>query len=119
MLHINLDGTPAAGNPNGRPSTRWDIATRRTLRCGQRPAGVYVIEHGTDKDDELNLLRAGGNYGYSPNRAPLIYDESVPMTDPGPCAGRDLPGVADRQLDSRHRRPGVLCRVAVNGSVAD
>ena len=43
---------------------------------------VYSIEQGTSADDELNLIRPGANYGYRPDRAPVIYDESVPMTDP-------------------------------------
>src|SRR6185503_8406464 len=33
-------------------------------------------------DDEVNLLQAGGNYGYDPDGANGGYDESVPMTNP-------------------------------------
>ncbi len=43
---------------------------------------MYAIEQGTSRDDELNRIVAGGNYGYKPDRTPIIYDESVPMTDP-------------------------------------
>ncbi|HNP57436.1 MAG TPA: PQQ-dependent sugar dehydrogenase [Gordonia sp. (in: high G+C Gram-positive bacteria)] len=92
VLHINLDGTPAAGNPNPA-SPVYTMGHRNPQDVAVRPetGQVYVIEHGTDKDDELNLLRAGGNYGYSPNRAPLIYDESVPMTDPDRVPGAIFP----------------------------
>jgi glucose/arabinose dehydrogenase len=38
-----------------------------------------------NRDDEVNLLRAGANYGWNPVGSGT-YDESVPMTDP------DIPG---------------------------
>ena len=46
---------------------------------------MWSVEHGPDRDDEVNLLRWGGNYGWNP--VPLPYNESVPMTD------QSLPGV--------------------------
>jgi aldose sugar dehydrogenase len=42
---------------------------------------VFAVEHGPDRDDEVNLLREGGNYGWDPDGGGS-YDESVPMTDP-------------------------------------
>uniref|UniRef100_UPI003D934CEF PQQ-dependent sugar dehydrogenase n=1 Tax=Gordonia sp. B7-2 TaxID=3420932 RepID=UPI003D934CEF len=83
VLHINLNGTPAAGNPNPR-SPIYSLGHRNVQGVAVQPGTgrVYAIEQGTDRDDELNLLRSGGNYGYRPDRAPVIYDESVPMTDP-------------------------------------
>jgi glucose/arabinose dehydrogenase len=36
------------------------------------------VEHGPTRDDEINVLVAGGNYGWDPVPG---YDESVPMTD--------------------------------------
>jgi glucose/arabinose dehydrogenase len=39
---------------------------------------VFSVEHGPDRDDEVNLLRAGGNSGWAPG---CPYAESVPMTD--------------------------------------
>ncbi|CAN5601655.1 PQQ-dependent sugar dehydrogenase [soil metagenome] len=44
---------------------------------------VWSVEHGPDRDDEVNLLVSGGDYGWNPVPG---YDESVPMTD------QDLPG---------------------------
>jgi glucose/arabinose dehydrogenase len=38
----------------------------------------YSIEHGSDRDDELNILSGGVNYGWDPVPG---YNESVPMTD--------------------------------------
>ena len=40
--------------------------------------GVWSIEQGTYRDDEVNVLQNGGDYGYNPVPG---YNESVPMTD--------------------------------------
>ena len=45
--------------------------------------GVWSIEQGTYRDDEVNVLHNGGDYGYNPVPG---YNESVPMTD------QSLPG---------------------------
>lgn len=83
VLHIRTSGGPVSGNPDPR-SPIYTLGHRNVQGVAVQPGTgrVYAIEQGTDHDDELNLLRAGGNYGYRPDRAPLIYDESVPMTDP-------------------------------------
>lgn len=82
-LHINPDGTPAAGTvaPN---SPVYTLGHRNVQGLAQHPESgrIYAIDQGTYRDDEVNLLVPGGNYGYSPDRIPFIYDESVPMTDP-------------------------------------
>ena len=41
---------------------------------------VFSMEHGPDRDDEVNLLVNGGDYGWNPVPG---YNESVPMTDQG------------------------------------
>jgi aldose sugar dehydrogenase len=44
-----------------------------------RPGGrMWSVEHGTSRDDEVNRLRRGGNYGWNPVPG---YNESRPMTD--------------------------------------
>jgi len=40
---------------------------------------VWSIEHGTGRDDEINLLIPGGNYGWNPVPG---YDQNTPMTNP-------------------------------------
>lgn len=52
---------------------------------------MWSVEHGTDRDDEVNLAIRGGNYGWNPVPG---YDESTPMTD------YSLPG---RQIGARWR----------------
>ena len=62
----------------------WTYGHRNVQGLAVRPGTnqIYSVEQGTNRDDEVNLLRAGGNYGYDPNGADGSYDESVPMTDP-------------------------------------
>ena len=42
---------------------------------------LFAVEHGPDRDDEVNLIRAGANYGWDPSDGGGGYNESVPMTD--------------------------------------
>ncbi|WP_433274424.1 PQQ-dependent sugar dehydrogenase [Actinosynnema sp. CS-041913] len=44
---------------------------------------VLAAEHGPDVDDEVNVLKAGANYGWDPSQGGTVdrYDEDVPMTD--------------------------------------
>nr|WP_157226644.1 PQQ-dependent sugar dehydrogenase [Gordonia soli] len=87
VLHITTGGAPAGGTLRGTPI--YSLGHRNVQGVAVQPGTgrVYAIEQGTDRDDELNLLRPGGNYGYRPDRAPFIYDESVPMTDPSRVPG--------------------------------
>lgn len=87
-LHINTDGTPAAGNPDPA-SPVYTLGHRNAQGLAQQPGTgrIYAVDQGTTRDDEVNLLVAGGNYGYKPDRIPGIYDESVPMTDPSRVPG--------------------------------
>jgi aldose sugar dehydrogenase len=61
----------------------WTLGHRNVQGLAVRPGTdqVFAVEHGPDRDDEVNLLREGGNYGWDPGGGGS-YDESVPMTDP-------------------------------------
>ena len=50
---------------------------------------MWSAEHGPDRDDEINRLSSGGDYGWNPVPG---YNESVPMTD------QSLPGT---QIEAR------------------
>lgn len=88
VLHVNRDGSPAAGNPDP-DSPVFTLGHRNVQGLALQPGTgrIYDIEQGTSRDDEVNLLAAGNNYGYRPDRAPFVYDESVPMTDPARVPG--------------------------------
>ena len=63
---------------------------RNVQGLAQRSDGtLWSAEHGPDRDDEVNLLVNGGDYGWNPVPG---YNESVPMTDQG------LPG---KQIEAK------------------
>ena len=78
-------GEAAAGNPFlGRPDADPRLLTyghRNVQGLAVRPGSgqVYAAEHGPRRDDEVTLLRPGGNGGFAPQGPG--YGEFVPMTD--------------------------------------
>ena len=91
------------------PGNRWvhvDNKVKRYIHTwghrnvqgfSQRADGtLWSVEHGPDRDDEVNLLRNGADYGWNPVPG---YNESVPMTD------RSLPGRQVRRDGRPASRP--------------
>lgn len=82
-LRVTRDGAPAAGNPElwGLDPRVFDFGHRNPEGIAFQPGTgqAYGIEHGPDRDDEVNKLVPGGNYGWNP--VPLPYTQSVPMTN--------------------------------------
>ncbi|HEX2301702.1 MAG TPA: PQQ-dependent sugar dehydrogenase [Pseudonocardiaceae bacterium] len=78
-------GNPFAGSPNAAERLVYTYGNRNVQGVTVQPGTgrLFVTEHGPDVDDEINILRAGGNYGWDPSRGGTRdrYDESVPMTD--------------------------------------
>jgi glucose/arabinose dehydrogenase len=79
----SLGGKVLRVDPATGAVTVWTLGHRNVQGLAVRPGGeqVFAVEHGPDRDDEVNLLRDGGNYGWDPDGGGS-YDESVPMTDP-------------------------------------
>lgn len=77
-------GAPWPSNPyigSDRLRQRYvhTFGHRNVQGLGQRADGtVWSVEQGTHRDDEVNKLRRGGDYGWNPVPG---YDERVPMTD--------------------------------------
>lgn len=86
VLRVTTSGAAAPGNPGGALDPRiYTYGHRNVQGVSFDDAGqAWSVEHGTDRDDELNKLVAGGNYGWDPRplTGTLFYDESRPMTDP-------------------------------------
>jgi aldose sugar dehydrogenase len=82
-------GAPWPDNPyidaaNARQRYVVTYGHRNVQGLAQRADGtLWSVEHGPDRDDEVNLLTDGGDYGWNPVPG---YNESVPMTD------QSLPG---------------------------
>ncbi|MDV7196431.1 PQQ-dependent sugar dehydrogenase [Rhodococcus kroppenstedtii] len=81
-------GAPAADNPDPA-SPVFTLGHRNVQGLAEQPGTgrVYSVEQGSSRDDKVNLLTPGGNYGWSPDRSGSGYDESVPMTDPDRVPG--------------------------------
>lgn len=78
-------GNPFAGSPNASERLVFTYGNRNVQGVTVQPGTgrLFAAEHGPDVDDEINILRPGGNYGWDPSRGGTrgSYDESVPMTD--------------------------------------
>jgi len=74
VLRLNLDGTPAAGNPfadkGGVSAQIWSYGHRNVLGLQFDLSGqLWGLEHGPAGGDELNQIEPGKNYGW-----PLVSD---------------------------------------------
>jgi glucose/arabinose dehydrogenase len=85
VLRVTTSGLGVPGNAPAPFDPRiYTYGHRNVQGIAFSPGGkAYAIEHGTDRDDEVNRLFAGANYGWDPRplAGPLFYDESRPMTD--------------------------------------
>ena len=70
----------AEANPLASSPRVYSYGHRNVQGLALRPGTgqMWAVEHGPRVDDEINLLVAGGNYGWDPVPG---YNESVPMTD--------------------------------------
>lgn len=81
VLRVDRTGAAAPGNAgNGFDARIYNYGHRNVQGIMFRPGTgqPFDVEHGTNRDDELNRLIAGANYGYDPIPG---YNESVEMTD--------------------------------------
>ena len=64
ILRLTLDGRPAPGNPFD--NAVWSYGHRNPQGLVFHPStGVlYETEHGPSDNDEVNIIRRGGNYGW-------------------------------------------------------
>lgn len=92
-----FDGSPWPTNPFKRSPIRakryvTTYGHRNVQGLAERANGsLWSVEHGSFRDDEVNRLVSGGDYGWNPVPG---YNEQVPMTD------QRLPG---RQVAARWR----------------
>ena len=96
ILHINRDGTPAAGNPflsgaQGDPRV-WAYGFRHPWRFTLQPEteNLFIADVGASEWEELDLGIPGGNYGWSSIEGPTPAGQAgfiypiywYPHTDP-------------------------------------
>ena len=81
VLRVNAStGAGAPSNPFTSSPRVYTYGHRNVQGLALRPGPcrMWSVEHGSTRDDEINLLTSGGNYGWDPVPG---YNESVPMTD--------------------------------------
>jgi aldose sugar dehydrogenase len=85
VLRVASDGSIPKDNPfysRGRNARYvWSYGHRNVQGLMVRPNtknDFWSVEQGTDRDDEINRVWRGHNYGWSPTPG---YNESQPMTD--------------------------------------
>lgn len=91
VLRMDLDtGEPMPDNPfigsdDENERLVYSYGHRNIQGVALRPDSeqVFTAEHGPDKNDEVNLVLSGENYGWDPSQGGTVggYDESVDMTD--------------------------------------
>nr|WP_111301549.1 PQQ-dependent sugar dehydrogenase [Paracoccus saliphilus] len=60
-----VDGTPAGAGIDGALPEIWSTGHRNIQGAAMGPDGqLWMSEHGPKGGDELNLIKAGGNYGW-------------------------------------------------------
>jgi glucose/arabinose dehydrogenase len=84
VLRVNSNGTIPTNNPFYRKGVKARYVTSYghrnvqglAIRPGTRQR--WSAEHGSYRDDEVNLVHGGANYGWDPRPG---YNDSVSMTD--------------------------------------
>ena len=97
IVRLNLDGTPAAGNPmadQASPTNEiWSYGHRNILGMDWDAEGrLWDMEHGPAGGDELNLVAAGANYGW-PTRSYGNHYSGDPIEDHSADDGFTKPAV--------------------------
>ncbi len=65
IVRVRADGSVPDGAPFGPASPVVSLGHRNPQGLALGPDGVVVtVEHGTDENDEINVIAPGGNYGY-------------------------------------------------------
>ncbi|OBV11434.1 PQQ-dependent sugar dehydrogenase [Erythrobacter dokdonensis] len=98
IVRLNLDGTPAAGNPmadkGGVTAEIWSYGHRNILGLDWDASGrLWDVEHGPAGGDELNLVKAGANYGW-PLRSNGEHYNGDPIPDHAADDGFAKPAVS-------------------------
>ena len=102
VLRVNTSGKGVPGNAPAPFDPRiYTYGHRNVQGIAFSPGGkAYSIEHGTGRDDEVNRLFAGANYGWDPRplSGPLVL-RRVPADDrQGPAPGRPRPRCGRRVI---------------------
>jgi glucose/arabinose dehydrogenase len=97
VLRLNLDGTPAAGNPlaaKGFHAAVWSYGHRNLLGIAfDRQGRLWEMEMGPRHGDEINLIKPGLNYGW-PRASNGSHYDGKDIPDHAPGDGFEAPKVS-------------------------
>ncbi|MET0249623.1 MAG: PQQ-dependent sugar dehydrogenase [Sphingobium sp.] len=97
VLRLNLDGTPAAGNPlaaKGFHPAVWSYGHRNLLGLAfDKDGRLWEQEMGPKGGDEVNLIKPGLDYGY-PKVSNGDHYDGRPIPDHAPGDGFEAPKVS-------------------------
>lgn len=97
VLRLNLDGTPAAGNPlaaKGFNAAVWSYGHRNLLGVAfDRQGRLWEMEMGPRHGDEINLIKPGLNYGW-PKASNGNHYDGRDIPDHAPGDGFEAPKVS-------------------------
>jgi glucose/arabinose dehydrogenase len=85
VLRMELDGSPAAGNPFLGDATKepriWEYGHRNPFRFSFRPSNgsLYVADVGQSTFEELDVGVAGGNFGWPYLEGTFVYTTPCPV----------------------------------------
>lgn len=90
VVRINRDGTIPPDNPNLGSTARagiWSYGHRNPQGAALHPGTgeLWVSEHGPQGGDEINISRAGQNYGWPNVSYGCNYGDTYPGTDNTSC----------------------------------
>ncbi|WP_406683045.1 PQQ-dependent sugar dehydrogenase [Seonamhaeicola sp. MEBiC1930] len=87
ILRMNLDGSIPEDNPIAN-SYLYSMGHRNPQGLVVANGKIYSSEHGTDNDDEINLIKPMGNYGwpfvqgYCDKEIEMAFCDSLATTEP-------------------------------------
>ena len=64
ILRINRDGTSPGANPFGSPVFSYGHRNPQGFDWHPATGEMWASEHGSTGNDEINVIRAGANYGW-------------------------------------------------------
>lgn len=64
VLRLTLDGHPAPGNPFDNAVYSFGHRNAQGIVFHPGTGALYITEHGPADNDEVNLIKKGGNYGW-------------------------------------------------------
>jgi aldose sugar dehydrogenase len=109
ILRLNRDGTTPGANPLGSPVFSYGHRNPQGFDWHPATGDLWASEHGSTGNDEINVIRAGANYGW-PTIQAAVREQPVR----GDAAGHAPVAAAARSIGARpHRGPGAAARSAL------